>query len=312
MASRRRKSQKARKSPPAGGKNLTLPLPFEIRDQILSHLLLSTQDSLQLKQGLWPLYRCGSEYIRATTERAGPHVDDPKLSKQFRTLTQVSRQMRTDAIIVLFYRNKWNLEISLFRDQNGWGRQSFVGWDSGSMVRKLWGPEAILSMRYLKVTIQNENKSSRNRMQIYLQTLVKVLSLSRNLRRLEVEWLNYESLDTGTMAGPVWHGVWYGSTRHHQKERIRAVSRKADGTRSSTKHFRNGVSRWEDGQKILEPLERLRGIPEVVVTGCVTDKWAKHLEQCMKSDRQTAPKQGPKKSPKKKVKVTSSVGATSL
>jgi hypothetical protein len=207
--------------------------------------------------------------------------------------------MRADAINVLFYRNNWHLKISLCRGEGdygpGWAPIQFVGWDSGSMVRKLWGQEAMQSVRYLKVTIENENRNVRNRMQGLLQTFVKTLVSSRNLRRLEVEWLNYESL-----VGPV--GI--GRRRNEQKEKIREVSRKEDSTRESTKHFRNGVSRWEEGQKILKPLEALRGIPEVVVTGCVTDKWAEHLEKCMKSDRRAVP-QLRKKGLKKKAKVAS-------
>jgi hypothetical protein len=272
---------------------MCLPLPFELRDQILIHLLVSTQDILELNQGRWPLYRCGSEYIRSTTGGAVPHINDLKLSKQFRILTQVSRQMRTDAIIVLFYRNNWKLTISLCRDKATFGSHQFIGWDSGSMVRKLWGQEAILSMRYLTITVENESKIAQKRILGYLQRLVKTLSLSRNLRKLEVEWLDHDSLDKNSSE----------QTRKWKRARIQEVARKADGTRVSTKHFKNGVSRWEEGQKMLKPLEALSGIPEVVVTGCVTDKWAERLEKGMKSRRPSAAKLGKKKAPKKKVKA---------
>ena len=165
------------------------------------------------------------------------------------------------------------------------------------MVRKLWGLDAILSLRNVKITIENESANAQRRVQVYLQTFVKLLSLSRNLRRLEVEWLNYQTLESEVVAHdyPFWLA---GSRRRRQKEQIREVSRKADGTRESTKHFRKGVSRWEEGQIILKPLAGLCGIPEAVVTGCVTDRWAEHLEKCMKSERQATPFLAKKKSPK--------------
>lgn len=163
------------------------------------------------------------------------------------------------------------------------------------MVRKLWGQETILSIRYLKITFENENKNAQKRMQSHLHRLVKILSSSRNLRRLEVEWLDHSSIDPGQCT--------WGWKRAYEKEKIREVSRKADGSRESKKHFRNGVSRWEEGQKILKPLEGLRSIPEAVVTGCVTDKWAEHLEKCMKSHRPAAVAFGEKRASKKKAQV---------
>ena len=236
MASRSPKIPKARSLSPYT-QNSGLPIPFELREHILTYLLISTNDILELNRGRWPLYRCGSEYIRSTTGGAVSHVNDLGLSKQFRTLTQVSRQMRADAIIVLFYRNKWHLTISLCRDEETWGSHQFVGWDSASMVRKLWGQEAILSMRYLKLTVENESKSAQKRILVYLQRLVKSLCLSRNLRRLEVEWLDHDSLIKSSLQ----------DTRERQREKIQDVARRADGTRFSTRHFKCGVSRWEEG-----------------------------------------------------------------
>ena len=58
---------------------------------------------------------------------------------------------------------------------------------------------------------------------------------------------------------------------------------------------------------ILKPLETLRGIPEAVVTGCVTDRWAEHLERNMKSGQPTPTNLGKKKIPKRKTKATSVV-----
>lgn len=306
MASRRRRRLKFQQKVP-GAPNLTLPLPFEIRDQILSYLLVSRQEVLELKRGIWPLHLYGSEYVGAgpTTDRWGAHINDLNLSTQFHTLTQVSRQLRADAITVLFYRNKWHLTISLSRDEYQTGRYSIICWDSSAMIRKLWGPDAILSLRNVKVTIQNESKSAQRRVQGYLQTFVKLLSLSRNLGRLEVEWLNHESL--AAEAAVRGHLIWMADYRRtRQKEQIREVSRKDDGTRESTRHFRKGVSRWEEGQALLKPLEALSGIPEAVVTGCVTDRWAEHLEKCMKSDRQTVPLLAKKKAPKEVLSTTQS------
>jgi hypothetical protein len=283
MSSRKRQSPTLWKKYP-GPRNLTLPLPFEIRDQILTHLLVSKQEVLDLMPGLWPLCHCGNEYIRAAIRgTVRPHINNLGLSKQFRILTQVSRKLRADAINILFYRNKWHLTMSLSRDEPN-GGHSFIDWDSSAMVRKLWGLDAILSIRYMKITVENEKENARRRIKSYFHTFVKIVRLSQNLRRLEVEWLNYESLDSDVMASRYWSG---GSKRNHHKEEIRGVSRKADGTRESTKHFRGGVSRWGEGQTILKALEDLRGIPEAIVTECVTDKWAEHLEKCMKSERQT-------------------------
>lgn len=300
MASSSPKIPRARSLAPYT-QNSGLPIPFELREQILKYLLISTNDILELNRGRWPLYRCGSEYIQSTTGGAVSHINDLVLSRQFRTLTQVSRQMRADAIIVLFYRNKWHLTISLCRDEETWGSHQFVGWDSASMVRKLWGQEAILSMRYLKLTVENESKSAQKRILVYLQRLVKTLCLSRNLRRLEVEWLDHDSLIKNLVQ----------DTRDRQRAKIQEVARRADGTRLSTKHFKGGVSRWEAGQMILKPLESLRGIPEAVVTGCVTDRWAEHLERDMKSGRPAPTKLGKKKTPKRNTKAASLVATLS-
>ena len=229
------------------------------------------------------------------------HVNDLVLSKQFRTLTQVSRQIRADAIIVLFYRNRWHLTISMCRDEETWGSHQFVGWDSASMVRKLWGQEAILSMRYLKLTVENESNSAQKWILVYLQRLIETLCLSRNLRRLEVEWLDHDSLLKNSLQ----------DTRNRQRAKIQEVARRADGTRLSTKHFKGGVSRWEEGQMILKPLESLRGIPEAAVTGCVTDRWAEHLERGMKSGRPTPAKLRKNKTPKRKAKAARVVATLS-
>jgi hypothetical protein len=285
LASRRRQSLKVQNKV-SEARNTTLPLPFELRDQILTFLLVSKQEILGIRQGQWPLYLPGRYYIRdrITTDDRGPRINDLKISKQFRILTQVCRQLRADAITILFYRNKWHLTISLSRDEYQIGRPVIFAWDSSAMVRKLWGLNAILSLQNVKITIENESKIAHKRVQGYLQTFVKLLTLSRSLKTLEVEWLNYENLEKEPLARgyPFW---LVGSKRSRQKDHIREVSRKADGTRESTKHFRKGVSRWEDGQTILKPLEALCGIPEAVVTGCVTDGWAEHLEKCMKSER---------------------------
>ena len=148
------------------------------------------------------------------------------------------------------------------------GLGQFVGWDSASTIQMIWGKEAILSIRHVKITIANENQKVQKQVRGYFDRLVTILSLSRNLRKLEVEWCNYHGMDESKI----------GDKRMEEKVKIYATMRRADGTRANAKHFRHVVSRWTEGEQILKPLERFRGVPEAVVIGCVTDKSAEYLE----------------------------------
>jgi len=42
-------------------------------------------------------------------------------------------------------------------------------------------------------------------------------------------------------------------------------------------------------ENVLEPLRTLRGIKEVVVSGAVSDSWARYLEECARPRSETVP-----------------------
>jgi hypothetical protein len=213
-----------------------------------------------------------------------------KLSQQFDTLCLVSRQMRIDAIKILFAHNLILLHITLLRepdspeaDTEKYSPARFMGVNSPQYIKRLWGEEALLSIRNLGLWIGCGYKPGQGHLKEYLEDVVTSLKKSRCLQRLNVLWLNGYGVDS--------IASFINSRAQVLEDRSFRVERHLNGRRRKTDRMSNNLSIFAtDAERILSPLKQLRGLRTVEVRGSVSDEWALYLEGCMKSEEETVPK----------------------
>lgn len=282
MATGNRKQFSAKGQKTLKSKNATLPIPFELRDQILTYILSSHSGNLVWHRSFW---RPGGHFLAGSYKNEkykppptlGTSDEDEELSSQFLALCSVSKQLRQDAIKVIFYRNTCQLTIELRRQTKPGNKLgNFVGWDSAVAIENLWGKEAILSIRDLSLRISNGDRKAQKQMQGYLERLVKILQKSTCLRSIDVEWQNCLYEDS----------IWSSNDLVRQQMNYWMGQRvlESDGTRKASDINLRGVSIWKNREeKVLEPLGLLRGIANICVRGSVTNEWAKYLQDCIAS-----------------------------
>jgi hypothetical protein len=272
-------------------KTSILDLPFEIREHILLNLLTSPIHANASKlPTIWflPQYRTGQLHPKRL--RMGKNK---KLSQQFHALCLVSRQMRKDAINILFTHNLILLHITLLREPQGpdslaaardtYSPARFMGVNSPQYIKRLWGEEALLSIRNMGIWMGCGYKPGQGRLKEYLEDVVKTLKKSTCLQRLNVLWLNGYGVDC--MSSFIHSRVQMLEIRSFK------VERRQNGRRSQTDRMSNNLSIFAtDAERILSPLKQLRRIRTVEVRGSVSDEWALYLEGCMKSEEETVPK----------------------
>ena len=216
--------------------------------------------------------------------------NNKKLSQQFDTLCLVSRQMRNDAIKILFAHNLIVFHISLLREPRSpvavtdkYSPARFICVNSLPYIKRIWGEEALLSIRNLGIWIGCGYKPGQDRLKGYLKDAVTNLKKSRCLQRLHVFWLNGYGVDS------------IASFKNNRtlllEERNLQVEKHLNGLRRKTDRMSNNLSIFAtDAERILSPLKELRGLRMVIVQGSVSDEWALYLEGCMESEEETLPK----------------------
>jgi hypothetical protein len=268
-------------------KTPTLDLPFELREHILLNLLISPiPANVSALPTIWLLpQRTGQLY-----QKRLQMGNNKKLSQQFDTLCLVSRQMRNDAIKILFAHNLIVFHISLLREPRSpvavtdkYSPARFICVNSLPYIKRIWGEEALLSIRNLGIWIGCGYKPGQDRLKGYLKDAVTNLKKSRCLQRLHVFWLNGYGVDS------------IASFKNNRtlllEERNLQVEKHLNGLRRKTDRMSNNLSIFAtDAERILSPLKELRGLRMVIVQGSVSDEWALYLEGCMESEEETLPK----------------------
>ena len=181
-------------------KTPTLDLPFGLREHILLNLLISPiPANVSALPTIWLLpQRTGQLY-----QKRLQMGNNKKLSQQFDTLCLVSRQMRNDAIKILFAHNLIVFHISLLREPRSpvavtdkYSPARFICVNSLPYIKRIWGEEALLSIRNLGIWIGCGYKPGQDRLKRYLEDAVTSLKKSRCLQRLHIFWLNGHGVDS--------------------------------------------------------------------------------------------------------------------
>jgi len=104
---------------PSGARE-ALPLPIELRTEILKYLLIASSFLIFHHPSLRKGDSSASEDM--------PFLSDGEIARQFSILCQVSQQTRQDARIVFFEHNQWNLEISINKPFSFSGPGAITTW----------------------------------------------------------------------------------------------------------------------------------------------------------------------------------------
>ena len=246
-------------------KYLTLPFPAEIRELILVILL-----KRRTYEG-WISFYAEDEVNSKSKIMSIPKVSPEDIGHTFSILCKVSKQMRADAIHVLFSKNTIALTITcdLYRMKS----DQYLETNTAKLVEAAWGREALLAIRYLAFSLRNGDENMHASVGEKFKDVVEVLKHARALKRVSIEWAYRYSDRNDTRA-----------TWDHFAKII-----DSDGRRLKTDRDTEGVSMWEKREGILEPLKLLRGLKDVVITGCVSDEWCRYLEWCMMSKHESLP-----------------------
>ena len=270
-----RTSQRSSDLSPIIPRRTNLPLPQEIRDQILSYVL--TMASAPVEYLPPAVRKSRAAYLNAYNRSLPPlSSHQQKLRKDYFSLILTSKSIKADAVRALFQFNEWFVRISLVRDlmpEGTGGRQVGLlrGRNGVTELEKTFGQNVLSYIRVLRVKVVSESKRQEREIMTYLASLAYTLSRHpRSLKCLTVEWSNYYSVPAHDSP----------STRKAQVKYCRSRRRDENGSykRVATPwHW----CMWENEETILRPLLRVRGVPSVKIMGNVSVQWATYLESVM-------------------------------
>ena len=267
----------------------TLPFPSEIREEILAEVLKSPREVSpwvriwqlwmgQEKRYIQGIYAEGKPQCMLDVLRKGMIIHPDEIKQQFTAVCQISKQLRAEAIKVFFSRNSINFSIGgrstrvFASPTDEVGREVRV--NMPAVIERQWGREVLLGLRDLDLSVYTEYKDGRKTIRKEFRELVEILKGTKGLKRLVVNW-SMKNFD------------WTKSDEAKKYDRIKCTH--SCGRRPKSDLDEVGLSVWEEEEDVLEPLKTLKAIKEVVVSGAVSDPWARYLEECAKSWSDTIP-----------------------